>query len=1051
MDQKNNRDPDGLAPGLYEQLVDAALREQLARLDSASAKRSALDKVEQITPASALAQYLRDQIRAAMSGKDLAQQLQIANHVLHALGSKTADVGAMQELENDILLAVHGGAFDKVPDALLTRPSTSLASNAVFTATLRDPQLFSELRTEIRSADLIYLVVSFILWSGVDLLYNALQEFAERGGELRVLSTTYMGNTEIDAIERLANLPGARVRMSLDTDNTRLHAKAYVFCRNSGFSTAYVGSSNISKPALTSGFEWNTKIAAMESPEVFKKILVTCDEYWNDRQFVEYDPTHHDEIAEALRKAKTYKPNTPQLLPYGACVPFSFQAEVLDKLQAERLLHNRWRNLVVAATGTGKTMMAAFDYQRYRREHPESPCRLLFVAHREEILQQSIETFRRVLGDRHFGELHVGKHKAAHDDHLFISIQSANASDLCGRLDSEHFDYIVVDEFHHAAAPSYKTLMEHFSPKILLGLTATPERLDEKDILHFFGGRIAAEIRLPAAIDQDLLCPFHYYGLADTVDLDQVKWKRGGYDVKELSNLYTMEGHVARRRAQHILDSLREHTASLDDVKALGFCVSVEHAEFMADYFSEQGVDCAAISGKTATRERHQALRDLADGRLKIIFCVDLFNEGVDIPQVNTVLLLRPTESLTIFLQQLGRGLRLHEDKDFLLVLDFIGQANRRYDFQSKFEALLRPDHERMRREIKNGFRSLPRACSIELEKKPMEIVLESISRGFNNRATLQKAMEDYIADHNGEAPSLAQFLDYCHLSARDLYRYCMFSRLLKDAGKLDAQEIPLQDEMTKGLRRLAGTNAPRFMQFIVGILPRLGTVDLENLSDEEQRMVAMFYLTIWGKNISGMDDETLRTRLAEIAASPVLVQETTELMAYLIDRNDRMVWGVDLDYPCPLEVHGTYTRDQIYASLGNFRPQGQQGGVLRVPARNTEALFVTLDKSATHFNESISYEDYAIDEHTFHWQSPNTAGPDTPSGKVYLDQRANGTHILLFVRRKKEDEYGAEPYRFIGPASFIESTGSKPMSIKWRLKYAMDPSFFQTASRLVV
>lgn len=1047
MDKRDNPNTRGFPPGIYERLVDAEMEHRLAETDAEMIARTNLSKAP-IASADAIELYLRRELQRVLRGTvSAADQLEIAERVLGAL---LPEDQATRHLQDDVLLAVQGGSFSQAPDALQARPSTPLSSNAIFTAVESDPQLYYELNREIRSADLIYLVVSFIRWSGLDLLLNALEEFTKRGGKLRVLTTTYMGITQIGAIERLAALPGTKIRISLYAEKTRLHAKAYVFWRESGFSTAYVGSSNMSRSALTEGYEWNTKIAAVDSPRLFNKVLVTCEQYWNDPEFILFDPVHHDDVEAALSAARSHGPDSAEDLPYGECRPFPFQEEVLERLAAERLLHDRWHNLVVAATGTGKTMISAFDYRRCRADDPGRPWRILFVAHREEILRQSVETYRRVLGDKQFGELHVGEHKAVHNDHLFISVQSANAADLCEKLPPKHFDYIVVDEFHHAAAPSYQKILTHFQPKILLGLTATPERMDGKSILDYFDGRIAAEIRLPAAIDQDLLCPFHYFGLSDTVDLDQVRWKHGGYDVNDLNHLYSLDAHVARKRAEHILQSLRKHTLKLEDVKALGFCVSVEHANFMADYFKERGVACTAVSGNTSKEERHRAIADLEEGRLNIIFCVDLFNEGVDIPAVNTVLFLRPTESLTVFLQQLGRGLRLCEGKDYLLVLDFIGQANHSYRFDEKFGALLRTNKRGLRKEVKERFPSMPRGCSIELEEKPMQIILQNIRQGFSSRAALLQMMEDYIEEH-GTAPTLPDFLRTNHIAPQELYKVSTFAQLLAAAGVPGIKVSNMPNEFQAGLARLSGANAPQWMQFLVTSLPTLAEVDVRTLPVEEQMMIGMFYLTIWNVDMENYGDDEMRANLALLASSPVLLNETTALLQYLIAVNERLSWAVDLGYPCPLEVHGTYTRRQIGAALGHYRSNLREG-VLWLPDLKTDVLFVTLDKDSGHFTESIAYADYAVSSTRFHWQSQNSTKPTSSVGQRYINQRKNGTHVLLFVRQANKDAYGqTEPFRFLGPAHFVSTTGSKPMNIIWELDYPMDPMFLQAASRLVV
>ena len=675
-----------LHPGLYEQVINNQLTSELAEIPGARKAVAPIDKAE---ASKVLAQYLADVVQKGLenvldNGGDIAAQIQLTNQIVELIQSKTkeADFAALsvdqraEQLlallrETDPRLAVGKTAAD------LTRPETSIAQSSLFTGAVHEPQMYTELKKEIASADRIDMLISFIKWSGLRLLMDELREFTQNGGELRIITTSYMGATDVKAIEELRKLPNTQIKVSYNTKMTRLHAKAYIFYRNTGFTTAYVGSSNLSNAALTSGLEWNTKVTKRDLPETIDKISATFEYYWNDREFEYYAEDQKERLARALKAEKYSETNNPEIYTMDI-TPYSYQQEILDKLEAERKVRGYTRNLVVAATGTGKTVISALDYKRFRKQNPDKPCRLLFVAHREEILKQSLYTFRAVLKDANFGEMFVGSYKPESIDNLFISIQTFNSQNFTTKTSPAFYDYIIVDEFHHAAAPIYQKLLAYYQPCILLGLTATPERMDGKSILPYFNNRIAAEIRLPEAIDRKLLCPFQYFGVTDTVDLDSLKWNAGGYDKGELSRVYTLSGAMANRRADHVISSLLKYVTDIDDVKGLGFCVTVEHAEFMCHYFNEHNIPSMFLTGKSPDEERKTAKQRLVAGEVRFIFVVDIYNEGVDIPEVNTVLFLRPTESLTIFLQQLGRGLRLAENKECLTVLDFIGQANRK-------------------------------------------------------------------------------------------------------------------------------------------------------------------------------------------------------------------------------------------------------------------------------------------------------------------------------------------------------------------------------------
>ena len=567
----------------------------------------------------------------------------------------------------------------------------------------------SELNKEILSADRIDLLVSFIKWSGYILLRPQLEVFTQRGGQLRVITTAYMGATDSKAIADMARLKNTTIRISYDTKRTRLHAKAYIFYRKTGFDTAYIGSSNISNAALASGLEWNIKLTKYDSPSTAAKVQATFESYWQSPDFELYNPDDEARLEDAIQKER--HPGTAPATYHFTIRPYAYQRQMLDEIAAERELRNNCRNLVVAATGTGKTVIAAFDYLRFTREHPGEKCSLLFIAHREEILEQSLSCFRGILQNPNFGSLFVGEHGLtgnADADHIFLSVQTFNSKKWWVKDDPDAYDYIVIDEAHHAAAPSYRQILDYYTPKILLGLTATPERMDRKDILTYFGGRITTELRLFEAIERSMLVPFHYFGVTDTVDLSQLAWTRSGYQTSDLDKVYVFSEKISGKRVDNIIRNLRLYTTDLSTVHGVGFCVSREHAKFMADRFNDAGIPSRDLTSLSPDEARHAAKADLESGEIRFIFVVDLYNEGVDIPNIDTILFLRPTQSLTIFLQQLGRGLRLAPGKEFLTVLDFIGQANRKYRLRRKIRRPREENAAQRQRRDKEGIPQRP-------------------------------------------------------------------------------------------------------------------------------------------------------------------------------------------------------------------------------------------------------------------------------------------------------------------------------------------------------
>lgn len=1050
-----------LHPGLYEQVINNTLNSELSEVPEVRKSTAPIDTAE---ASKVLAQYLTDVVQKGLenvqdNGGGIEAQIQLANEIVSTIQTTThkpnfALLGVDQRAEqllallqdNDPRLAAGKSAKEMV------RPETSIAQSSLFTGAIHEPQMYTELKKEIVSADRIDMLVSFIKWSGLRLIMDELRQFTQNGGELRIITTSYMGATDVKAIEELRQLPNTKIKVSYDTKRTRLHAKTYVFYRNTGFTTAYVGSSNLSNAAISSGLEWNVKVTKKDLTETIDKIAATFESYWNSNEFEYYEEGQRERLIRALKAEKYSEINNIDIYTLDI-LPYSYQQEILDKLEAERTVRGYNRNLVVAATGTGKTVISALDYKRFCRQHPGQPCRLLFVAHREEILKQSMYTFRAVLKDANFGNLFVGSHKADSIDHLFISIQTFNSQDFTTKTDADFYDYIVVDEFHHAAAPTYQKLLVYYQPQILLGLTATPERMDGKNILDYFGGRIAAEIRLPEAIDRKLLCPFQYFGVTDTVDLSSLKWRTGGYDKNELSNLYTFSGLVAERRADLVVNSILKYVTDINEVKGLGFCVSIEHARFMADYFNAHGVPSMALTGDSPDEERNAAKQRLVSGEIRFIFVVDIYNEGVDIPEVNTVLFLRPTESLTVFLQQLGRGLRMAENKECLTVLDFIGQANKKYNFEEKFAALLSNTTRSVSREIKEGFLSAPKGCYIQLEKIAARYVLDNICASYDRTSGLVARAASFTED-TGLPLTLGNLLDYYHLDPRAIYsKKLCFGRLCVRAGMVSDFTEPLEETMTRAFMRFSVVDSRRWIRFLLNLLPRLDNTDFAALSPAEQRMLQMFYVTVWGKAAEHWDDESVLDNLYTLSDSPTLLGELQTLLRYQYSRIDFIDEPVDVGFDCPLDLHCTYTRDQLLVALDFLKPATVREGVKWLPDKNLDVLFVTLNKADKDYSPTTMYKDYSINESLFHWQSQSTTAENSATGQRYIHHREKGNRMLLFVREFKTDSRfgGAAAYTYLGTVNYVKHDGSRPMNITWKLDCPIPAKFLKRTNKLVI
>ncbi|MEQ9460449.1 MAG: DUF3427 domain-containing protein [Phycisphaeraceae bacterium] len=1025
-------DSSGLPPGLYDQLLTVALRERLDRVGGLRPEDAS--EVDADEAHAAIAQHLEHLLALSLStlrGKEAAEkQRRLVDRLIATLREELGDDwGERFRLDSPLrrLLAVHASDHP----GSLKRPDTPLARSALLTGTRVDPSLASQLAAEFAATDRVDILCSFIKWSGLRLLLESLRSLTatphpEGLPRLRIISTSYMGATDPRAIEALAALDHTEIKVSYDTERTRLHAKAYLVHRATGFGSAYVGSANLSRAALSEGLEWTSKISQYELPHLWQKVTATFESYWNDAEFEAYAADAPDRLRQAIHREKQRGVVSMGEMPAFDLRPYPFQEEILDALAAERRVQDKHRHLVVAATGTGKTMIAGFDYHRWAAGSRPS---LLFIAHREEILRQALGTFRGILRDQNFGDLLVGGERPEQHDHLFCSIQSYNSRGL-HQLPPDRYDYVVIDEFHHAAAPSYQRLLERIRPRVLLGLTATPERADGLDVLRHFGGEATAEVRLPDAIERRLLCPFHYFGVADSVDLQGIRWQRGGYSVEDLDQLYTGNDVRAGLVLEKVHQTLLDPRAS----RGLGFCVSIAHAGFMARFFNQHGVPAMSLSSESSDAERRSARDRLVRREINFIFVVDLYNEGVDIPEVDTVLFLRPTESLTLYLQQLGRGLRLHDEKECLTVLDFIGAQRREFRFASRFRALSTDPAGKLEHEIDSGFPHLPSGCFIQLERVAQQRVLENVRQSLNlRRPQMIRDLRD-LGRHLGRPPGLREALDYLDTTLDEILKRGLWSRLLHEAGLVSEPNVRDEDQLAKGIRRLAHLDDPAQIRFLQSYLQSNATAD--PLGDLRR---SLLHVTLWGPGGTGMSLDEADQRLQE---QPGVVSDLEAVLDYRLRHTQAVGGPLDAVLTGPLALHARYTRDEILVGLGHWtqtrRPDFREG-VLHLPEKRVDAFFVTLQKTEDAYSPTTMYEDYAISDRLFHWQSQSTTSAESKTGQRYLRHRELGYTPLLFVRERKHGPGGlAMPYVFLGPAGYVSHEGSRPVSIVWRLEHAM-------------
>ena len=1054
-------DQDDLPFGLYERLVTAGLKDKLLRFDPASA-RARTNEIDPAEAHSTLARHVEEIVARALH--DLpredraANQSQLVNRVISLLAGDPADPVVLDALVGapvEQLRAIQPVTGVPSDDRDVVAPLGTLSASDLLVNARGEPSLAHALSHEIPSADSIDLLCAFVRWHGLRLLEDQLAAHCRSGRPLRVITTVFTGSTERKALDWLV-ARGAQVKVSYDTQSTRLHAKAWLFRRATGFSTAYIGSSNLSKSALVDGVEWNVRLSQVQSPDILDKFGATFETYWESPEYESYD-TARDGVRFDRAVAPEQGDALDAPLHFLEVEPWPHQREMLEKLAVERDRHHRYKNLVVAATGTGKTIVAALDYKRLRDR--DGDLRLLFVAHRQEILKQSLGAFRQVLRSGDFGELYVDGHRPDEWRHVFASVQSLAQADL-EQVDPSAFDVVIVDEFHHAAAPTYRRLLERLfqrdealaprhPPRILLGLTATPERTDAEDILHYFDNHIAVELRLWEALERGLLCPFQYFGLHDNSDLSSVRWSRKGYDTAELERVYTGD----HARVNLVLEQVSQKHRNAATMRALGFCVSIAHAQFMAQRFTEAGLPSLAVSADTDSDTRKEALASLRAGRVRALFAVDLFNEGVDLPEVDTLLFLRPTESALVFLQQLGRGLRRHESKDCVTVLDFIGQAHRQFRFDLRYRAVTGATRTEVERQVTLGFPFLPAGCSMQLDRVATTIVLDNLKSAVPSRRPAMvrelRALAEARSAESGHRVTLAEFLRETGLELEDVYRSGCWSGLLRDASV--QVPAPGPHEALIG-DRLAGVLHVDDPLRLAAYRRLAESSSLDGLTDIERRLVTGLHFAAIPSRIA---PASLAESAALLHAHPAIVQELLELLALLEERSEHLTYPLELDRPdgsrlrVPLSVHARHTVDDVLTAfdlLDFGRTAWKQTGVIRDERTNSDLFLVTLEKSEREYSPSTLYKDYAISPTLFHWESQSTTSQRSPTGQRYIHHRQRGGNIMLFVRERRKQDGRTMAYTLLGPVDYVSHKAERPITFVWKLRRPMPADFFRRA-----
>ncbi|SIS60066.1 DUF3427 domain-containing protein [Salimicrobium flavidum] len=914
--------------------------------------------------------------------------------------------------------------------------------------------LFQELKTSIETCRSFYFSVAFLNFSGLQLLLDTLKEAETAGTKGKILTSTYLNFTDPEALRKLREFPAIESKVFV-TDKTGFHTKAYIF-EYDDFYKVIIGSSNITQHALKSNIEWNVEIISKEKDTFMDRVLDEFNQLWARSHEVDDKFLHdYEELVRNLEQTVTRQSLVYEKSAY--VTPNTMQTRAMENLDRLRGIGEE-KALVVAATGTGKTYMAAFDVRR------ERPKRLLFVVHREEILQKAKETFEYLLHnfDVSFGLL-TGTQKDFEAEYLFANIRTLH--NYYDSFDPDAFDYIVYDEAHHVTAPTYQEVFEHFDAPFTLGMTATPERGDQQSIFEQFDQNVALEVRLHDALEDDIIVPFHYFGVTDvdSVDLSDVSID----DIDEITKRLKVN-----ERVDFIIDKMNFYGFDGEKRKGLGFCASLEHARYMAAEFTKRGVPSLALDGSHSGEERQEAIRRLEaeEDQVEFLFTVDIFNEGVDIPSVNTVLMLRPTNSPIIFIQQLGRGLRKHEGKEFLTVLDFIGNHAKTFLIAIALNGQRYYDKESLKVAISTGFVHLPGATHIEMDEISKERILTQIDQeSFMSMKYLREQYQEFKRVRAGNVPHW--LMDYyTYENAPDPVSFIKKKRTYLEfvaaAEKDDHLKVLTADETFEKTLKWLSSMLPLKRSYDFVVLRALVHKRLLTIGEAKQEMEK------WVKEVpeESVDhafryvnqeffDSREQERTPKLVSFDGEVAERTLLFDKLLGKEEYRAYLLDVleygllryerefgSYNYGLPHFKLYEQYQMAdaALMSNYRKSHSAfrgSGLLQ--NGDDYFLFVDLHKEAD-IKESINYNDKLISRTQFQWETPNSTTQGSERGKNILHNRERGIRLHLFLRKYKQIENGiTEPYIYIGQGDAFSWQGEQPIEVQMELHHRLPEQLY--------
>lgn len=914
--------------------------------------------------------------------------------------------------------------------------------------------LLQVLKKCLSECEKFYFSVAFINFSGLQLLLDSFKELERKGVSGRILTSTYLNFTEPKALERIKKFDNIDLKIFIATKETGFHTKAYIF-ENKEEYKIIIGSSNITQRALKSNIEWNVKVISKKDDNFTSDVLKEYLSLWESTDFVtdEFLSRYNDFIKE-IRKAE--KSKSLDFSDYELIKPNQMQKMAMENLNSLRN-SGEDKALVIAATGTGKTYMSAFDVINY------NPKKMLFLVHREDILRSAEKTFRRLIKNKNKSTgLLTGTSKGINEDYLFSTVQSM--SNQLDNFKSDDFEYIIIDEAHHVASPSYEKVMSYFKPKFLLGMTATPERCDGGNIFNIFDDNIALEVRLREALTEELIVPFHYFGITDIegIDLSNVDLKNIDEMVKRLK---------VNERVDFIIEKMMFYGYDGDKLKCIGFCASIDHAEYMADEFNKRNIKSVCLTGKNSPDEREAYIKDLQDEEndLEVIFTVDIFNEGVDIPSINLILMLRPTSSPIVFIQQLGRGLRKYQDKTFLTVLDFIGNHKKAFLIALALDGSRYYDKDSLKVAVATQFGNIPGCTNIQMDKIAEERILEQLNNeNFNSMKYLKEEYLEFKKMNGGTVPYF--LMDYIKYDgAPNPLKFLNKEKTyLNFVGKIENDKelnnLLEDEEFFKILKELTGRlPIKRIYEFSIlkylltheqislqqaksEILKYITNVDNDSIKHAFQCLNQNYYDTSQIKNTIKcfeLKDEELSCSwiFKKVVHNDKYKKYIEDIINYGIIRYKKEFSNKYYGIPF-LKLYEQYKMVDL-ALLSNYtKIHSSFRGSGLITNGKEYFIFVDLHKEEN-IKESINYNDKFINTNYFQWQSPNSTSQKSDRGQNIIFNKERNINLHIFIRKYKELDGVVEPYIYIGKGDVVEYEGDKPITAKMKLENEVPVSIY--------